>query len=400
MSSESSLNSPAYYDLVVIGGGAAGLFAAWTAALRGKSVIVLEHNKKFGLKILISGGGRCNFTNERVGKKNFLAQQPNFPRFVLDKFQPKQFIRLLQAKKIPFHEKKMGQLFCDRSSKDILNLLLDGCRAKGVKLQTGIHVKSLDKQDSFHVVSSEGVFHAESVLVATGGLSFPRLGATDFGYKVAKDFGHTLIKPEPALVPLTLKPADLKQTKELAGVSCPVLVKFQKQTFEDDLLFTHWGLSGPAILKISLYWHSGEPLHINLAPEVSFLDLFKEPGLRGQKISKLIEAYLPARAVQTWLSRLDIQDSQLVSEIPQKTLNKLAASLNDWTVIPEGTEGYKKAEVTRGGISLDEIHSRTLESKLVPGLFFAGEVLDVTGWLGGYNFQWAWASGYAVGQSC
>ena len=389
-------------DLLVIGGGAAGLFAAWTASQQGKTVSVLERNKRFGLKILISGGGRCNFTNLKVKKSNFHSQHPNFPRFALENFSSAQFVELIQGTHIPFHEKKLGQLFCDRSSKDILNMLLDGCRRTGVYLVSDVDVQKIQKDDSqnFTVQTSRGSFGASKVLIATGGLSFPKLGVSDFGYKVARQFGHKVTSREPALVPLVLDSNIMSDLKQLAGVSCPVIVKIKKQVFEDDLLFTHWGLSGPAILKASLYWQAGEPLRINLLPNVSLQEAFQNPGLRSLKISKYLDQFLPHRLVQVWLDFEKIDSQLKIQEIPKKSLNKLANQINQWTPTPIETEGFKKAEVTRGGVSLDEISPRTLESKLVPGLYFAGEVLDVTGWLGGYNFQWAWSSGYTVGSSC
>ena len=383
-------------DVVVIGGGAAGLMCAFEAGRRGRSVVVLEHNERVGRKIEISGGGRCNFTNTGTGANNFISRNPHFAKSALARYTPADFIELVRRHRIRFHEKKLGQLFCDESSRQIVSMLLAECEAAKVEVRTGCRVEAIEKDDRFRVVTSRGVFESESVVIATGGLSIPKLGATDFGYRVARQYGLKVVQPEPALVPLTLSPRDLASFQPLSGVSVPAVVRGGGAEFAENILVTHRGLSGPAVLQISSYWSRGEELSVDLLPGTDIVSMLAVYRLRGAELATSLARHLPRRFAQVWCDTLAPRKS--LRTYTDAEIQSLADSLHDWRVTPTGTEGFLKAEVTKGGVSTDELSSKTLEAKRVPGLYFIGEVVDVTGHLGGYNFQWAWASAHAAGQ--
>jgi predicted Rossmann fold flavoprotein len=383
-------------DVIVIGGGAAGLMCAAAAGARGRRVVVLEHNESVGRKIAISGGGRCNFTNTGTTAKNFISANPHFAKSALARYTPADFIALVERHRIPYHEKKLGQLFCDDSSRRIIDMLLRECEEAGAEVHTGCRVDSVGKEDRFIVETSRGRFESESLVVATGGLSIPKLGATDFGYKVARQFGLKVLQPAPALVPLTLARGDLERFKELSGVSVHAAVRAGGAEFFENLLFTHRGLSGPAVLQVSSYWTRGEAVSIDLTPGLDARELIESARGSGAELSTLLARVLPRRFAQSWCELYAPRGP--VRAIPSAELKTVAERLEDWRVEPSGTEGFVKAEVTRGGVSTDELSSKTMEARRAPGLYFIGEVVDVTGHLGGYNFQWAWASGRAAGQ--
>ncbi len=387
------------WDAVIIGAGAAGLMCAVEAGKRGRRVLVLEHADRVGKKILISGGGRCNFTNLKVGPENFLSENPHFCRSALARYRPADFLALVQSHGIPYYEKTLGQLFCRGSSKEIVAMLLKECEAAKVKIRLKSRVFSIEKNGHFCLDTDQGLLEAGAVVVATGGLSYAQLGASPFGYEIARRFGHGIVECRPALVPLTL-PAELnKRWRELSGVSAEVRVSCGKASFREALLFTHRGLSGPAILQASSYWEAGETLRIDLLPDLEARDylLAKKKAGERSELKNFLAALLPKRFIERWCE-LHFP-SRPLPQYSDRELGELAALLKNWELKPEGTEGYAKAEVTRGGVATDELSSKTMESQKVPGLHFVGEVLDVTGWLGGYNFQWAWASGFAAGQA-
>ncbi len=385
-------------DVIVIGGGAAGLFCALTAGQRHRSVLVLEHAEKVGKKILISGGGRCNFTNLHTAPDNFLSGNPNFHKSALARFTPQDFIELVKKHRIAFHEKKLGQLFCNESSQQILGMLLDECRLTNVEIRVNCRVQSVEKlSDTFVVETSQGRFESESLVVATGGLSIPKMGATDFGHRLARQFGLKVTETRPALVPFTLAEGDRKILSPLSGISVDALAKFGKRQFRENILVTHQGLSGPAILQISSYWKPGEAIEIDLLPEADAEALLTSERDSGKELKTVLSQIWPQRFAQAWAT---IQGgSKPMRQYSNKELRAIADRIHRWHITPNGTEGYRKAEVTVGGVSTDELSSKTMESRHVPGLFFIGEVVDVTGHLGGFNFQWAWASGFAAGQS-
>ncbi len=393
------------FDVIVIGGGAAGLFCARTAGLRGRRVLLLEHNARCGNKILISGGGRCNFTNLGATAANYVTSgSPHFMKSALARYTPQDFLGLVERHGIAWHEKKLGQLFCDQSSKQILQLLEDECADAGVDVRVNCRVTTVQRKDSaasqgWEVATSLSSFTAASLVIATGALSFPKLGATPFGYELTKQFGVKLVTPRPGLVPFTWGPAERDRFAELSGLSldCVASAGPEAPTFRENLLFTHRGLSGPAILQISSHWRAGEAVRLNLLPEVSALDLFAANRTGGREVKTALRTVLPERFVQAWLAQH--APTRPIAQLPQRELEALARSLNAWEVRPAGDEGYPKAEVTVGGVDTGELSSKTMECRAVPGLFFIGEVVDVTGWLGGYNFQWAWASGHAAGQA-
>ncbi len=403
------------FDVVVIGAGAAGLFCAGVAGQRGLKVLVLDHSSKVAEKIRISGGGRCNFTNReldvRAPQKHFLSDNPNFCRSALSRYTPQDFIALLQRHGVPFHEKHKGQLFCDHSADDIVQLLLRECEAGGVTRWQPCGVKAIrfsaaspdgNSAGGYEIDSDQGTIQCRAVVVATGGLSIPKIGATDFGYRVAKQFGLKLIEPRPALVPLTFDGAAWAPYAGLAGLALPVQIetgtKKERTAFLEDLLFTHRGLSGPAVLQISSYWRANTPIRLNLAPEQDLLQFLQDAKARSRKlIVNELATQLPSRLADAWVQQ-DTAWQRPVNEASDKALAALATRLSAWELTPTGTEGYAKAEVTAGGVDTRELSSQTMESKQ-PGLYFIGEVVDVTGWLGGYNFQWAWASGHAAGMA-
>lgn len=383
-------------DVIILGAGAAGLMCAITAGRRGRSVIVLEHNEQIGKKIRISGGGRCNFTNIHATAGNFLSSNPHFAKSALSRFSSQDFIDLINKHKIPFHEKTLGQLFCDGSSQDIISMLKKECDFAHVRILAGVHINSVVKDSGFILTTNQGEFHAQNLVVATGGLSIPSLGASNFGHALAKQFDIALTDCRPGLVPLTFKPKDLEVFKNLAGVSLDVVVSFENTRFREKMLFTHTGLSGPAILQISSYWQSGKPLVIDFLPEVDIFNIFQTNHSSKSGLKNLLKNYLPQRLSDTLVEHFFTEKP--LTQIPLKQLREIAQKLHNWPIIPQATQGYAKAEVTVGGVDTAELSSKTMEAKKVPGLYFIGEVVDVTGWLGGYNFQWAWASGFAAGE--
>ena len=383
-------------DVIIIGGGAAGLFCAGIAAKRGRKVLVLERAEKVGKKILISGGGRCNFTNLHTKPENYISNNPNFAKSALARYTPQDFISLIKKHNIAFHEKKLGQLFCDGSAKEIVDLLLRECDSPSVTIKVNCEVKSIQKNETFTVETNLGKFNAKSLVIACGGVSIPKMGATDFGYRVARQFGLKIINTKPALVPFTLPHDKLQVFIELSGVSVDALVSAGKQRFRENILFTHRGLSGPAILQISSYWNSGQPIEINLLPDENAEELLGAEQSSQVNFSTWLGNYLPSRFAKAWAAMN--AETKPLRQFNQKDLRRLAEKIHHWQVTPNGTEGYAKAEVTSGGVDTRELSSKTMEAEKVPGLFFIGEVVDVTGHLGGYNFQWAWASGNAAGQ--
>ncbi|MFZ2389592.1 MAG: NAD(P)/FAD-dependent oxidoreductase [Polaromonas sp.] len=402
------------FDVVVIGAGAAGLFCAGQAGQQGLKVLLVDHSDKVAEKIRISGGGRCNFTNLGTTPAQFLSENPHFCRSALSRYTPQDFIELLQRHHIAFHEKHKGQLFCDRSAEDIINMLLAECAAGQVTRWQSCSIKTLLSPEqtgtgSYQIESSRGLIEAPQVVIATGGLSIPKIGATDFGYRLAKQFGLRLIEPRAALVPLTFDGEGWTPYAQLAGLALPVQIetspldatpKQRKKAvvFSEDLLFTHRGLSGPAVLQISSFWREGQPIRINLAPGLDLpATLLRAKATSKKLIANELASLVPSRLADAWVS----QDPTLlrpISEATDKALLGLAQRLTDWQLTPTGSEGYKKAEVTVGGVDTRDLSSQTMESKQA-GLYFIGEVVDVTGWLGGYNFQWAWASGFACAKA-
>jgi len=385
-------------DVVVIGAGAAGLLCAIEAGKRGRRVVVLEHNRQIGRKILISGGGRCNFTNLHTRPENFLSANPHFAKSALARYTPGDFLDLVRRHKIPYHEKTLGQLFCDGSAREIISLLESECAAAGVRCQTGCTVREVERASGFRIETNQGTFAAESVVVATGGLSIPKIGATSFGYDLARRFGLRVRACRPALVPLTFAKLQLAEYADLAGVSLEVTARLGDARFHEKMLFTHRGLSGPAILQVSSYWEPGRELEIDLLPGCDVARLLTERRAAADRSEAhtILGTVLPKRLAKRWVELCGI--SKLVASLSDSEIQALSCGLHAWRIVPAGTEGFEKAEVTAGGIDTDEISSKTFEAKKVPGLFFVGEVLDVTGQLGGFNFQWAWASGHAAGQ--
>jgi len=392
------MNSADIFDVIIIGAGAAGLMCAATAAQRGRNVLVIEHNKKVGKKILISGGGRCNFTNLLVHPENFISGNPHFCKSALSRFNEQDFISLVEKHNIPYHEKTLGQLFCDGKSNEIVELLLKECEEAGAEIKTSCEIIQIGKDNSFKVETSNGNFTAESLVIATGGPTISKIGATGFGYKIAEQFGITVVKPQPSLVPFTWNKDDLKKYSTLSGVSVDSIVQCGGNSFRGNILFTHKGLSGPAILQISNYWNEGGELGINLLPGTDLSEKIKEWKRESQKalLMTLLGAILPKRVAQRFLE-LSGYDKP-VNQYNERDIERVSTIFQEWKVIPPGTEGFEKAEVTKGGIDTNELSSKTFEAKKVEGLYFIGEVIDVTGWLGGYNFQWAWSSGYCAGQ--
>lgn len=384
-------------DVIIIGGGAAGLMCAFEAGRRGRRVVVLEHNERVGRKIEISGGGRCNFTNVDTDANNFISRNPHFAKSALARYTPADFVALVRRHRIAYHEKKLGQLFCDESSRQIVSMLLAECDAAGVEVRTGCRVARVERDELFRVETSRGVLNSESLVVATGGLSIPKLGATDFGHRVARQFGLKVVPAEPALVPLTLSPRDLASFQPLSGVSVPAVVRCGGAEFAENILVTHRGLSGPAVLQISSYWSRGEVLSVDLLPGADARALLGRKRALGAELQTALAQQLPKRFAQVWCETF--APPKPLRAYTDAEVEATASRLHDWRVAPAGTEGFQKAEVTKGGVSTDELSSKTMESRRVPGLYFIGEVVDVTGHLGGYNFQWAWASAHAAGQN-
>ena len=398
-------------DVVVIGAGAAGLFCAAQAGQRGARVLLVDHADKVAEKIRISGGGRCNFTNRDATPANFHSRNPHFCRSALARYTSQDFIALVQRHRIAFHEKHRGQLFCDDSSQQIIDLLLRECEQGDVERWQPCAVRALrtregagEREPRFEIDTDRGPVEARSVVIATGGLPVPKIGATDFGLRVAKQFGHAIVEPRPALVPLVFDAAAWAPFVELSGVSLEVEIASgagkQRARFIEDLLFTHRGLSGPAVLQASSYWRPGETLQIAFAPGTDWPEtLVHAKATSRRQLGNELAAHLPQRLAQVWLARGGLPDERPMPEVADKPLRLLAESLAAWRIAPAGTEGWKKAEVMAGGVDTREIDSKSMESRRAPGLHFIGEVLDVTGWLGGYNFQWAWASAYACAEA-
>ena len=390
-----------HYQVMIIGGGAAGLMCALTAGQRGRKVLVLDHAERIGKKILISGGGRCNFTNLHVLPEHYFSGNPHFCKSALNRFGSKDFIALVEKHGIPYHEKKLGQLFCDGRANAILKLLLDECQAGGVEIKTNCSVEKIeqnkDGEKRFTLKTGQVDYDAESVVIATGGLSIPRIGATDFGYKVARQFGLKVKPCRPGLVSLTLDPRDLKEIEGLSGSSAEAVVTCKGRTFRESVLFTHKGLSGPAILQISNDWQSGDPVTINLLPDINLTEKIKEWQKARPKaeLKTLMGEHLTKNLALRWIELSG--RSKPVNQYTPKEISAIAARFHHWVIVPAGTTGYSVAEVTVGGVDTDELSSKNFEAHRVKGLYFIGEVVDVTGWLGGYNFQWAWSSGYCAG---
>jgi predicted Rossmann fold flavoprotein len=383
------------FDALILGGGAAGLMCAIEAGKRGRHVAVLEHADRLGKKILISGGGRCNFTNIHCQPENFLSANPHFAKSALARYTPQDFIALVEKHLIPYHEKTLGQLFCDRSARDILAMLEEECRAAKVTIFLNTQAREIRRTDKFIVRSTDDEFHAPALVVATGGLSIPKIGATSFGYDLARQFGLKIQAPRPGLVPFVLGDSDRSQYCDLSGVSADVVVSADGQKFREKMLITHRGLSGPSILQISSYWKKSQPIHIDLAPERRVTSAFADP-----KTSRTSSA-LKAELRKALSNRLADRWLELHTPISwtNTALESFEQQLHSWTLMPAGTEGFEKAEVTAGGVDSVELSAKTMESRKVPGLYFIGEVVDVTGHLGGFNFQWAWASGAAAGRA-
>jgi predicted Rossmann fold flavoprotein len=391
------------YDAIILGAGAAGLMCAIEAGKRGRRVLVLERSERIGKKILISGGGRCNFTNVHSTPENFISANPHFAKSALARYRPEAFVQLVEKHRIPYHEKKLGQLFCDNSANDIVAMLEEECRSAGVEISVNAKISDVQKPGDFIVHSEGGSFSSPRLVVATGGLSIAKIGATPFGYDLARQFGLAIQPTRAALVPFEFNSADRKRWCDLAGLSTEVIVKspaalgtqmFREQTFREKMLFTHHGISGPAILQISSYWDGAGSISIDLAPGIDLNPRLRERGRRDQSSWKtLLREILPRRLADRWL------ETHVTAGNSDHAFIEAETQLHAWIVKPAATEGYGKAEVTAGGVDTGELSARTMESRRVPGLFFIGEVVDVTGQLGGFNFQWAWASGFCAGQA-
>ena len=387
------------YDVIIIGAGAAGMMSAIEAGKRGRKVLLVDHSEKIGEKIRISGGGRCNFTNVNTHPSKFISKNPNFSISALSQYTQNDFIDLIKKHKIEFHEKKLGQLFCDGSAQQIIDMLLLECEMANVILKKGVNVENIDKHGNQYLIDANlEKYSCNSLVIATGGLSIPKIGASKFGYEIAKKFNLNVVETLPALVPLTFNEKILMMCRELSGLSLGAIVSFNKTLFEEGMLFTHRGLSGPSILQISSYWKLGNNININLSPNLDIFYLLedKKQSNPKQDINNIIAEILPKRLAHMICSENNIDGN--ISELSNKNLKKLSNAINSWVIKPTGSEGYRTAEVTLGGIDTDEISSKTMMSLKNPGLFFIGEVLDVTGHLGGYNFQWAWSSGFVAGQ--
>jgi predicted Rossmann fold flavoprotein len=387
------------FDVIVIGAGAAGMMSAIEAGKRGRKVLLVDHYKKIGEKIRISGGGRCNFTNLNTNSSKFLSENPKFVKSALSQYTQNDFINLIKKYEIKFHEKKLGQLFCDSSAQQIVEMLLKECELASVTIKKEFIVNNVDKEnDQYIITSSEEIYSSQSLIIATGGLSVPKIGATSFGYEIAKKFDLNVIETLPALVPLTFNEKILEMCKELTGLSVEAIVSFNKTLFQEGMLFTHRGLSGPSILQISSYWKLGDNIKINLSPKQNIFKLLEDQKTSNPKqdVKNIIGDILPKRLAKIICSENNVSGN--ICEISNKILKQLSDSINAWMINPTGSEGYRTAEVTLGGINTNELSSKTMMSNKHSGLFFIGEVVDVTGHLGGYNFQWAWSSGFVAGQ--
>jgi len=388
------------YDVIIIGAGAAGLMAAIRAGQKGKRVLVVEHTNKIGEKIRISGGGRCNFTNLYTSNHNFISQNPHFVKSALSQYTQHDFISLVESYKIAYHEKTLGQLFCDGSSSQIINMFIDLCTKYQVDIKLSCNVKDVFKNDYFKIESDQGDFIGDTLVIATGGLSIPKIGASDFGYRVAKKFGLNIVSTKPALVPLIVPDEQKKLFNELRGISNHSIVTYKDTSFTENILFTHKGLSGPAILQISSYLNKfdDEKISINLLPNLNLENMFAADKNNKQTLANYLKVYLTNRLVDNFsLGNSDF--NRTITDLTKEKLSYIAKFIHNFQVPISDNEGYLKAEVTSGGVDTRELSSKTMESIKVPGLFFVGEVVDVTGWLGGYNFQWAWSSGFVAGNS-
>jgi predicted Rossmann fold flavoprotein len=397
------------FDVIVIGAGAAGMMCAAQAGRRGRRVLIIDHSAKLGERIRISGGGRCNFTNRNVGAQNYLSQNPHFCRSALARFSQRDFIAMIERRRISYHEREHGQLFCDDTAQDIIDMLKDGCDDTGVQwaMQCPVHnVERIENHEAglrFAVATGRGTFRCQSLVIATGGLAAPKIGASPFGYKIAEQFGLRVVPPKPALVPLALAPETLDPLKPLAGASLDAGTLCDGGSFRENVLITHRGLSGPAILQISSYWQMQEygcgkkqSIEIDLLPDLDAAAWLAEHRRSKALLSNLLAERLPRRFTHEWCALFGW--AKPVNELSQRELDAAAQALKAWALLPSGTLGYAKAEVTLGGVDTGELSSKTMEAKSAPGLYFTGEVVDVTGWLGGYNFQWAWSSGWVAGQ--
>ena len=387
------------FDVIIIGAGAAGMMSAIESGKRGRKTLLVDHYKKIGEKIRISGGGRCNFTNIHTKPSKFLSENPKFVKSALSQYTQNDFINLINKHEIKFHEKKLGQLFCDHSAQQIVEMLLKECELANVTLKKEFIVKDVNKENNQYIISTDReIYSSKSLIIATGGLSVPKIGATSFGYEIAKKFNHNIIETLPALVPLTFNEKILEICKELTGLSVEAIVSFNKTLFQEGMLFTHRGLSGPSILQISSYWKQGDSIKVNLSPKLNVYQFLEDKRKSNPKfdIGNIISDILPKRLAQIICSENKVTGN--ISELSNKILKKLSDAINTWIINPTGSEGYRTAEVTLGGVDTRELSSKTMMSNKHNGLFFIGEVLDVTGHLGGYNFQWAWSSGYVAGQ--
>jgi hypothetical protein len=389
------------YEVVIIGAGAAGLMCAATAARRGRRVALLDNSKKVGKKILMSGGGRCNFTNRIVEPDNYVSANPHFCKSALKRYTQWDFIALVERYQIPYHEREHGQLFCDHSARQILDMLLSECEKAGVSLVTDCEIQTIDYSAGYRLATRQGDYETNSLVVATGGLSIPTMGSSGFGYEIARQFGLKVLPVSAGLVPFTFSDRMKGVTERLSGIALPVAISTGDRTFSEQMLFTHRGLSGPAVLQISNYWQPGDTIRVDLLPGESaheLLGLWKKEHPKGL-LKNLLARRLPKKLVVELMSLYWSEWSErTITDMPDQLLKGIADHLNGWLLKPAGTEGYRTAEVTLGGVDTDELSSKTFESKRQPGLFFIGEVMDVTGHLGGFNFQWAWSSGYAAGQ--
>jgi predicted Rossmann fold flavoprotein len=383
------------FDVLILGGGAAGLMCAIEAGQRGRRVAILERSDRLGKKILISGGGRCNFTNLHCRPENFISANPHFAKSALARYTPEDFIALLEKHRIPYHEKTLGQLFCDHSAREILAMLETECQAVSVSIFSGVDIREVNKATDFVVTTSGACFQGSALVVATGGLSIPKVGATSFGYDLAMQFGLKIREPKPGLVPLLFNPEDLSRYRDLSGISTDVLASVPGRAFREKMLITHRGLSGPAILQISSYWNDLCEIRVDLAPDREIAGSFRDPKTPRdlRTLSAETRKALPHRLADRWL------ELNAPTSWTNVALSDFEKHLHSWSFKPCGSEGFEKAEVTVGGVDTDELSAKTMESRKVPGLFFIGEVVDVTGHLGGFNFQWAWASGAAAGRS-
>ncbi|WP_416408164.1 NAD(P)/FAD-dependent oxidoreductase [Agrobacterium rosae] len=388
-------------NVLILGAGAAGMMCAIRAGQRGRSVIILDHAKAPGEKIRISGGGRCNFTNVHAAPKNYLSSNPHFAKSALARYTPRDFIALVEKHRIAFHEKTLGQLFCDDSAKDIIRMLLAEMQAVNAKLKLQTDITSVEaiSTGGFRVSTSAGVIEAESLVIATGGKSIPKMGATGFAYRIAEQFGLGIIETRPGLVPLTLEPTQLEKLSALSGIAVPAEISHGKTSFNEALLFTHRGLSGPSILQISSYWREGDEVRLKMEPDLDIIGHLKAAKKTNgrQSAQTVLGEILPKRLAQHVVERAGVTGN--IGDMSDKTLSALTAAVQEWSIKPSGSEGYRTAEVTLGGVNTSHLDSKSMQAKTVSGLYFIGECVDVTGWLGGYNFQWAWASGHAAGES-